>query len=282
MLIILGCVGRVLVFNAQPFQLISQPIFLTELNELPFQSMETVIHLCQIFEQHSIAILSYRYFLVYDSSSKERIRTKFCNPFADDFVRCDYNSRFDLIIFALTNGTISFYRLKTMEQLRYFNYHWKTITGLTQSDDQLYLISSSNDRKLNFWNLGLIVIRFFFVYSDSSFPFVIETLQHLYQYNTDDEIFQLENLSNGFFFYRTSKKVIVFQFHLPTTVFSSTTNSVKMFRMFKDSKQNVRLTALLGDQSSLILSPISGARLVSVPNISKKPIKQILHDISRS
>jgi hypothetical protein len=42
-----------------------------------------------------------------------------------------------------------------------------------------------------------------------------------------------------------------------------------------------RMIAILEDYSSILISPVSGCCLTYMQNIAKKPIKQILHDISR-
>ncbi|CAF5204597.1 unnamed protein product, partial [Rotaria magnacalcarata] len=43
-----------------------------------------------------------------------------------------------------------------------------------------------------------------------------------------------------------------------------------------------RIIVLVEDNSSILISPVSGCCLNYVSNIAKKPIKQILHDVSRS
>ena len=57
--------GRVLLYNTQPLQFTSQPLFISELANLPFQSMEPIIHICQVITHRAIGLLSNRYFVLF-------------------------------------------------------------------------------------------------------------------------------------------------------------------------------------------------------------------------
>jgi len=144
--------GRVLLYNTQPLQYTSQPLFICELDQLPLQSMEPIIHICQIITYRSIGILSNRYFVLWQYTSNQKLLIQFCNPYRYDFIRCHYTSKFDYIIFAFLDGFISIYQLKQMKQIRRYQYHWKMITDLKTS--QNILLSSSIDHTINVWNLG--------------------------------------------------------------------------------------------------------------------------------
>jgi WD40 repeat protein len=144
--------GRVLLYNTQPLQFTSQPLFTSELGQLPFQSMEPIIHICQIVTYRSIGILSNRYFVLWQYTSNQKSLIQFCNPYRYDFIRCHYTSKFDYIIFAFLDGFISIYQLKQMKQIRRYQYHWKMITDLKTS--QNILLSSSIDHTIHVWNLG--------------------------------------------------------------------------------------------------------------------------------
>ena len=150
-----GCIGRVLLYNTQPLQYTSQPLFLSELGPFPFQNTEPIIHLCQIFHQQSIGILSARYFLLWQYAPTAHCLMKFCNPHRYDFVRCHYNWKYDYIILAFLDGLILIYQLKQMKQIRrYQQYHWQTITDLKNSQDGKLLLSASLDQMIHVWNLG--------------------------------------------------------------------------------------------------------------------------------
>jgi hypothetical protein len=110
---------------------------------------------------------------------------------------------------------------------------------------------------------------------------LIETLQHLYQYRSESEIHQLDVIDANLFFYRTLNEIILFKLNLPTMLFSIVKGQVRSLRLVTDTQRTTRMVALLKDDSSVLLSPVSGSSLTSAPNISQKPIKQILHDISR-
>jgi hypothetical protein len=109
----------------------------------------------------------------------------------------------------------------------------------------------------------------------------LETLQHLYQYNTHEEIFQIDIIQENFFYYRTLKNLIFFKLNLHTLLFSIIKTKILSLKLFTNIQHTARIIALLEDYSSLIISPASGCCLTRIPNIGKKPIKQILHDISR-
>jgi hypothetical protein len=110
---------------------------------------------------------------------------------------------------------------------------------------------------------------------------LLETLQHLYQYNTHEEIFQINIIQENLFSYRTLKNLIIFKLNLPNLLFSIIKNKILSLKLFTDIQQTSRIIALLEDYSGILISPVSGACLTYIPNIGKKPIKQILHDISR-
>jgi hypothetical protein len=110
---------------------------------------------------------------------------------------------------------------------------------------------------------------------------LLETLQHLYQYNTHEEIFQINIIQENLFSYRTLKNLIIFKLNLPNLLFSIIKNKILSLKLFTDTQQTSRIIALLEDYSGILISPVSGACLTYIPNIGKKPIKQILHDISR-
>jgi hypothetical protein len=109
----------------------------------------------------------------------------------------------------------------------------------------------------------------------------LETLQHLYQYNTHDEIFQIDIIEENLFYYRTTKNFVLFQLNLHTLLFSITNTKVISLKLFTNTQRITRLCALLEDYSGILISPVSGCCLTYIPNLGKKPIKQILHDISR-
>ncbi|CAF2606103.1 unnamed protein product [Rotaria sp. Silwood2] len=233
--------GRVLLYNTQPLQFTSQPLFVSELANLPFQSMEPIIHICHVKTHRAIGLLSNRYFVLWQYTPSENLLIKFCNPYQYDFIRCHYNSKFDYIIFAFIDGFILIYEINQMKHIRRYHYHWKIITDLEN-----------------------------------------KTLQHLYQYNTNEEIFQIDVIHENLFYYRTLKHIILFKLNLDTILFSITKVKVKSLKLFTDMQRIARITALAEDNSSILISPVSGCCLNYVSNIAKKPIKQILHDISRS
>ncbi len=146
--------GRVLLYNTQSLQYTSQPLFLSELRQLPFQPMEPIIHLCQIFNHRSIGILSNRYFVLWQYAPTENCLMKFCNPYRYDLIRCHYNSKYDYMIFAFLDGIILIYQLNPMKQIRRYQYHWNMITDLKTSKNENILLSSSIDHMINIWNLG--------------------------------------------------------------------------------------------------------------------------------
>lgn len=146
--------GRVFSYNTQPLQYTSQPLFASELSQLPFQSMEPIIHLCHITHHRSIGILSNRYFVIWQYTPHQNVLMKFCNPYRYDFIRCHYNSKYEYIIFAFIDGFMLIYQFNPLKQIRRYQSHWKMITDLKNSQDQNYLLSSSIDHLINIWNLG--------------------------------------------------------------------------------------------------------------------------------
>ena len=108
-----------------------------------------------------------------------------------------------------------------------------------------------------------------------------ETLQHIYQYNTNEEIFQINVIHDNLLYYRSLKQIVLFQLNLPTLLFSITKTKVKSLKLLTNAQRIARITALSEDYSIILISPVSGCCLTYVSNISKKPVKQILHDISR-
>lgn len=144
--------GRVLQYNTQSLQFISQPIFISELTQLSFQSYESIIHMCDVRTHQSIGLLSNRYFLLWQYIPNEKLLLKFCNPFQYDFIRCHYHSTYDYFILALIDGVILVYQFDEMKQVRRYQCHWKQITHLKTT--QTLLLSSSMDHRINIWNLG--------------------------------------------------------------------------------------------------------------------------------
>lgn len=276
-----GCTGRVLLYNTQPLQFTSQPLFLSELRQLPFQSTEAIVHLCQIVNHRSIGILSARYFVLWQNAPTETCVMKFCNPYRYDLTRCHYNSRYDYIVLAFLDGLILIYQLHQMKRIRRYQHHWQRITDLKNSEDEKLLLSASLDRTINVWNLG----------RNSSFANIfahlelcsvwLETLQHVYQYDVKEEIFQIDIIEEKLFYYRTLKSLVLFKLNLRTLLFAMTNIKVTTLKLFTDTQRTARLLALLEDYSSILISPVTGCCLTYLPNLSKKPIKQILHDISR-
>lgn len=110
---------------------------------------------------------------------------------------------------------------------------------------------------------------------------ILETLQHLYQYDAYEEVYQIDILHENLFYYRTSQKLVLFQLNLHTLLFSILKMNVRTLKVFKDTQQTSRLLAMLDDYSSVLISPVSGCCLTRMPNVASKPIKQVLHDISR-
>ncbi|CAF3769661.1 unnamed protein product [Adineta steineri] len=259
-MLFIGCMGRVFLYNTQPLQFISQPLFISELTQLPFHSTEPIIHICQIGIYRSIGILSNRYFILWQYVPTEKLLLKFCNPYRYDFIRCHYISKYDYIVFAFIDGFVLIYQLNQMKQIRRYQYHWKMITDL--KNNQNILLSSSLDHRINIWNL--------------------ESLQHIYQYNTNEEIFQIDIIHENLFYYRTLQNIVIFKLNLHTLLFSMTKSKVLALKLFTDIQKIARVTVILEDYSCILISPVSGCCLTYVPNTAKKPIKQILHDISRS
>jgi hypothetical protein len=74
---------------------------------------------------------------------------------------------------------------------------------------------------------------------------------------------------------------MLFKLNLHTILFAITKTKVNSLKLITDTQRITRITTLLEDYSGIIMSPVSGCCLAYVPNITKKPIKQILHDISR-
>ncbi|UJR27655.1 hypothetical protein I4U23_008936 [Adineta vaga] len=258
-LLFIGCIGRILQYNTQSLQFISQPIFTSELPQLPFHSHESILHMCDIQSHRSIGLLSSRYFLVWQYAPNEKLLLKFCNSFQYDFNRCHHHSKFDYLIFALIDGVILIYQFEQMKRIRRYQCHWQLITDLRTT--QNFLLSSSMDHRINVWNL--------------------ETLQHIYQYNTSKEIFQIDIIHENLFYYRTLQEIILFQLNLHTVLFSVIKTKVRTLKLFNDTQKIARILALLDDYSCVLI-PITGCCLTHVPNVAKKPIKQVLHDISRS
>ncbi|CAF5227774.1 unnamed protein product, partial [Rotaria magnacalcarata] len=98
--------GRVLLYNTQPLQFTSQPLFISELANLPFTPMEAIIHICHVIKHRAVGLLSNRIFVLWQYTPNENTLRKFCNPYRYDFSRCHYNSKFDYIIFAFIDGFI--------------------------------------------------------------------------------------------------------------------------------------------------------------------------------
>ncbi|CAM4769649.1 unnamed protein product [Rotaria magnacalcarata] len=261
-MLFIGCMGRVLLYNTQPLQFTSQPLFISELANLPFTPMEAIIHICHVIKHRAVGLLSNRIFVLWQYTPNENTLRKFCNPYRYDFSRCHYNSKFDYIIFAFIDGFILIYQINQMKQIRRCQHHWQMITDLVNSQDQNLLLSSSIDHTINVWNL--------------------ETLQHLYQYKADEEIFRIDVIHESLFYYRTLKHIILFKLHLHTILFSIINTKVKSLKLFTDMQHIARIIVLVEDNSSILISPVSGCCLNYVSNIAKKPIKQILHDVSRS
>jgi hypothetical protein len=69
--------------------------------------------------------------------------------------------------------------------------------------------------------------------------------------------------------------------NLQTILFALTKAKVKSLKLMAETQRIARITALFDDSSSVLISPVSGCCLAQVPNVAKKPVKQILHDISR-
>ena len=88
-------------------------------------------------------------------------------------------------------------------------------------------------------------------------------------------------IEENLYYYRTLQNLVLFQLNLCTLLFAITHSKVTSLKLFIDTKRTARLIALLEDFSSILISPVSGCCLTYIPNIAKKPIKQILHDISR-
>jgi len=149
-----GCLGRVLQFNTQSLQYTSQPIFLSELPQLPFQFNESIIHLCQIGTLQSIGILSHRYFLVWQYASNQKYTRQFCNPHRYDFKRCLYVAKYDYIVFGFFDGLVLIYQFNQMQQIRRYDQHWQMITDLKVNFNENLLLSSSIDHSMNIWNIG--------------------------------------------------------------------------------------------------------------------------------
>lgn len=152
----LGCMGRVLLYNTQPLKFTSQPLFVSELAQLPFQPMEAIIHLTHVTSRRAIGILSNRYFVLWQYSPNEELLLTFCNPHRYDFIRCHYIKRYNYIIFAFTDGLILIYQIDQMKQMRRYQNHWKKITDLKNNKTETLLLSSSKDHIINVWNLGII------------------------------------------------------------------------------------------------------------------------------
>ena len=150
----LGGIGRVLLYNTQPLQLTSSPLFTSEIIGLPFQPMEPIVHLCSVATQQAVGLLSSRYFVLWQHSPSEKVLVTFCNPHRHDFTRCHYNAKHDLLILACTNGLMVFYQRHSMAPVRRCQHHWNRITGLVHSKDKNLLLSSSMDHMINVWNLG--------------------------------------------------------------------------------------------------------------------------------
>ncbi|CAF0766338.1 unnamed protein product [Adineta ricciae] len=256
----IGCLGRVLQYNTQSLQFTSPPLLISELSQLSLHSHEPIIHMCDVRTQQSVGFLSDQYFLLYRYGSNEQLLLKFCNPFQYGWNRCHYQSKYDYLIFALIDGTMFIYQLNQMKQIRRYQCHWKTITDLKTTAN--LLLSSSLDRRLNVYSL--------------------ETLQHLYQYDAYEEVYQIDILHENLFYYRTSRHLVLFQLNLRTLVFSILKTNVRTLKVFKDTQRTSRLLAMLDDYSCVLISPVSGCCLTRMPNVAKKIIKQVLHDVSRS
>ncbi|CAF0801787.1 unnamed protein product [Adineta ricciae] len=259
-LLFIGCLGRVLQYNTQPLQFTSSPLLISELSQLSLQSHEPIIHMCDVRTHQSVGFLSDQYFLLYRYGPNEQLSLKFCNPFQYGWNRCHYQSKYDYLIFALIDGTMFIYQLNQMRQIRRYQCHWKTITDLKATTN--LLLSSSLDRRLNVYSL--------------------ETLQHIYQYDAYEEVYQIDILHENLFYYRTSQQLVLFQLKLHTLVFSILKTNVRTLKVFKDTQRTSRLLAMLDDYSCVLISPVSGCCLTRMPNVAKKDIKQVLHDISRS
>lgn len=110
----------------------------------------------------------------------------------------------------------------------------------------------------------------------------VETLQHLYRYEISNPIDQMDLIDEHLFYYRTKNQLVFFRFDLPTMLFSLIPQPVKSMQLITDGQKLARLIVLLDNSSSLLLSPVSGSILTSIPHIGAQPVKQILHDITRS
>jgi WD40 repeat protein len=121
--------------------------------------MEPIIHICQVQTHRSIGLLSNEYFVLWQYTPNHNLLMKFCNPHRNEFIRCHYNGKFDLIIFAFIDGLILIYQINQMKQIRRYQCHWKMITDLKNSQDQTLLLSSSIDHIINIWNLGKVIIE---------------------------------------------------------------------------------------------------------------------------
>lgn len=83
------------------------------------------------------------------------------------------------------------------------------------------------------------------------------------------------------FYYRSLKHIILFELYLKTILFSITKSKVKSLKLFTDMQRIARVIAISENDSAILISPVSGCCLTYMSNIAEKPIKQILHDISR-
>ncbi|CAF4440675.1 unnamed protein product, partial [Adineta steineri] len=102
--------------------------------------------------------------------------------------------------------------------------------------NQNILLSSSLDHRINVWNL--------------------ETLQHIYQYNTNEEIFQLDIIHENLFYYRTLQNIVIFKLNLHTLLFSITKSKVLALKLFTDIQKIARVTVILEDYSCILISPV--------------------------
>jgi hypothetical protein len=88
-------------------------------------------------------------------------------------------------------------------------------------------------------------------------------------------------MHENLFYYRTLNKLILFELNLSTMLLSMIQQQVKSLKLTTDGQQTTRIVVLMSNDCSTFLSPVSGACLAHVPNMAQKPIKQVLHDMTR-
>ncbi|CAF0910189.1 unnamed protein product [Didymodactylos carnosus] len=223
MILLVGGLGRVLVYNTHSIQYTSQPIFIHEIPNLPFEPTEPIIHMCHVTSHKSTGLLSERHFVLWQYSPKQTVNFDLCNPHRFDFCHCHYNSRYNYFFTGFQDGVIILWT-EAIKRLRYYHSHYKTITGLESSMKKDILISSSLDRIINVWNLA--------------------TLQHLYRYDCGEEILHIDVIADNLYFYHTKTNIFVFKLYLLSTLFSLTNARVKSLRLTLGSNRIGRITAL--------------------------------------